>query len=132
MEARSPFDELMGSELIEMAADHVIAELPVTPALHQPGGIVHGGVYCALAELAASIGANTWLAGNGVAVGTSNHTDFLRAVRAGRLRAEATPLQRGSRLQLWQVDITDGDGRRVAHGKVKLANVAETPRAAER
>jgi 1,4-dihydroxy-2-naphthoyl-CoA hydrolase len=127
MPIRSPFDELVGTQVVEAGPDRAVAELPVTPSLHQPGGIVHGGVYCVLAELAASVGANTWLAGEGVAVGTSNHTDFLRAVRTGLLRAEATPLQRGGRLQLWQIDIRDQDGNRVAHGKVKLMNVDDTP-----
>lgn len=123
MDIRSPFDELMGAEIVEVGAERVVAELAVTPSLHQPGGIVHGGAYCALVELTASVGANTWLAGDSLAVGANNHTDFLRPVRSGRLRAEATPLQRGQRLQLWQVDVTDEDGRRVAHGKVKLVNV---------
>lgn len=125
MDVRSPFDELMGAEVIEASGDRVVAELPVTPSLHQPGGIVHGGAYCALVELTASVGATAWLGGDGVAVGANNHTDFLRPVRTGRLRAEATPLQRGLRLQLWQVEVTDEDGRLVAHGKVKLANLKD-------
>lgn len=119
---RSPFDETMGIEITEVTTDRAVVELPVTPSLLQPGGIVHGGVYCALVETAASIGAHAWLEGRGVVVGTSNQTDFLRAVRAGRLRAEASPLQRGQRLQLWEVDITN-EGGRVAHGKLKVMNL---------
>lgn len=121
---RSPFDDLMGTRLVESGPDKVVAELPVTPTLHQPGGIVHGGVYCTLVELVASIGANVWLDGRGVAVGTSNHTDFLRATSTGTLRAVGTPLQRGRTLQLWQADVTDEQGNRVAHGKVRLMNLA--------
>ena len=39
----------------------------VTPDLHQPYGIVHGGVHCSLVESAASIGAALWFGerGNG-------------------------------------------------------------------
>ena len=59
--------------------------------------------------------------------GVSNHTDFLRAVREGELRAEATPLARGRTSQLWQVEISDGQGRLVAHAKVRLQNLAEEP-----
>lgn len=123
----SPFDELIGTTLTDATPDGAVAELKVTPRLHQPGGIVHGGVYSTLVELTASVAANVWLDGQGVAVGVSNRTDFLRAVREGRLRATATPVQRGRRLQLWEVDVTDGDGQLVARGSVRLANVEETP-----
>ena len=119
----SPFDASMGATLEAVAADRVVAVLPVTPHLHQPAGIVHGGVYCSLVELAASVGANTWLDDGRVAVGVSNHTDFLRAVRSGTLRAEAAPLQRGRTLQLWAVEVTDERDRLVAHGRVRLANI---------
>jgi 1,4-dihydroxy-2-naphthoyl-CoA hydrolase len=119
----SPFDDMVGVDVVEADLEHVVAELPLRDELHQPSGIVHGGVYATMAETVASIGANVWLDGRGVAVGVSNHTDFLRSASTGRLRAEATPLQRGRTLQLWDVAITDGEGRLVAHGKVKLMNL---------
>ena len=124
---RSPYDELIGVRLGDAGPDHAVAELAVTAALHQPGGIVHGGVYATLVETCASIAANHWLGGDGVAVGVSNHTDFLRAVRSGTLRAEASPVQRGRRLQLWEVTVANERGREVARGSVRLANVDETP-----
>jgi 1,4-dihydroxy-2-naphthoyl-CoA hydrolase len=99
-----------------------VATLDVRPEHHQPFGIVHGGVYTTVIEAAASIGATLALDGDGAAMGISNATDFLRAVRAGTLRFEAVPLQVGRTLQLWAVDVSDEQGRRVAHGKVKLYN----------
>ena len=60
-------------------------------------------------------------------VGVSNHTDFLRAVRGGELRAEATPLSRGRTTQLWQVEIVDEQDRLIAHSKVRLQNLSEAP-----
>jgi 1,4-dihydroxy-2-naphthoyl-CoA hydrolase len=119
----SPFDKLIGIEMAEGSADRAASRLTVGEHLFQPGGVVHGGVYATLVEHTASIGANLWLDGRAVAVGVANHTDFLHAVRAGELTAVATPLQRGRRLQLWQVLVTDADERLVAHGTVKLANL---------
>ena len=124
---RSPFDELIGARLTDTGPDRAVAELTVTPELCQPGGIVHGGVYATLVETCASVAANHWLEGGGVAVGVANHTDFLRAVRSGTLRAEASPVQRGRRLQLWEVTVANERGREVARGSVRLANVDETP-----
>jgi uncharacterized protein (TIGR00369 family) len=58
-------------------------------------------------------------------VGVSNHTNFLRAVRTGRITATATPVQRGRTQQLWQVDIVhDEDGKLAATGLVRLSNIA--------
>jgi uncharacterized protein (TIGR00369 family) len=60
-------------------------------------------------------------------LGISNHTDFLRPVREGTLRAEATPLARGRTTQLWQVAISDDQDRLVAHGRVRLINLTDMP-----
>jgi uncharacterized protein (TIGR00369 family) len=121
------FIKLVGLRITEASGDRVVLACPVTPDLHQPFGLVHGGVYATLAETAASIGASLWFGDQGKVVGVSNHTDFLRAVRRGELRAEATPLSRGRTTQLWQVEIGDEQGRLVAHSKVRLQNLAEAP-----
>jgi 1,4-dihydroxy-2-naphthoyl-CoA hydrolase len=121
------FIKLVGVRIGEASGDRVVLTCPVTPDLHQPFGLVHGGVYATLAETAASVGASLWFGDRGKVVGVSNHTDFLRAVRQGELRAEATPLSRGRTTQLWQVEIGDEQGRLVAHSKVRLQNLAEAP-----
>ena len=121
------FIKLVGLRIGEASGDRVVLTCPVTPDLHQPFGLVHGGVYATLAETAASVGASLWFGDQGKVVGVSNHTDFLRAVRRGELLAEATPLSRGRTTQLWQVEIGDDQGRLVAHAKVRLQNVAQAP-----
>ena len=121
------FIKLVGVRIGEASGDRVVLTCPVTPDLHQPFGLVHGGVYATLAETAASVGASLWFGDQGKVVGVSNHADFLRAVRQGELRAEATPLSRGRTTQLWQVEIGDEQGRLVAHSKVRLQNLAEAP-----
>jgi 1,4-dihydroxy-2-naphthoyl-CoA hydrolase len=131
-ELQSPFDKLLGLRIQEASGDRVVAVLPVTPDLHQPTGLVHGGVYATVVETTASVGATLWLAGRGQAFGISNHTDFLRPVREGDLRVEATPLSRGRTTQLWQVSVTDERGRGVAHGKVRLFNSEQVPGSAGR
>jgi 1,4-dihydroxy-2-naphthoyl-CoA hydrolase len=119
--------KLLGVRVEEASGDRVVLSCPVTPDLHQPFGLVHGGVHATLAETATSVGGALWLGDRGKVVGVSNHTDFLRAVREGELWAEATPLTRGRTSQLWQVEISDGQGRLVAHAKVRLQNLAEAP-----
>jgi uncharacterized protein (TIGR00369 family) len=126
-ELQRGFLKLVGLRIEQASGDRVVLTCPVTPDLHQPFGLVHGGVYATLAETAASVGGSLWFGDQGKVVGVSNHTDFLRAVRRGELRAEATPLARGRTTQLWQVEIVDEQGRLIAHAKVRLQNLSETP-----
>jgi len=119
----SPFDKLIGLRLEEASAERVVAVLAVVPELLQSFGVVHGGAYTAAVETTASVGAYLAMEGRVMVVGISNHTEFLRPVREGELRVEATPLARGQTTQLWQVAISDERGRLVAHGEVRVMHL---------
>ena len=111
----------MGVRFVRATVDEVVAELEVGPVHLQPLGIVHGGVYAGLVEAVASIGAALHTMSRGqYAVGLENHTSFLRAVRAGTLRAIARPVATGRRTHVWQADVVDPEGRVVASGRVRL------------
>jgi uncharacterized protein (TIGR00369 family) len=115
---------LLGMRVVHATADGAVVQWDVTDHLHQPDGIVHGGVYCAAVETAASLAAALWYGERGKVVGVSNTTDFLRATSAGQLTATATPVHRGRSQQLWQVEVTDSAERLVARGQVRLQNLA--------
>jgi 1,4-dihydroxy-2-naphthoyl-CoA hydrolase len=123
----SPFDKLLSLRFEQATGDRVVAVVPVTPDLQQHYGIVHGGVYASMVETTASVGAAIWLGDRGRTVGIANSTDFLRAVRDGELRAEATPVNRGRSTQLWEVTVSDERGRPVARGRVRLMNLGADP-----
>lgn len=116
-------DTLLGFRYGETSGDRVVLTWRITPDLRQPLGIVHGGVYCAAVESAASIGAALWFGERGSVVGVANQTDFLRAVSEGELTATATPLHRGRSQQLWLVEIVDDEQRLLARGQVRLQNL---------
>lgn len=124
---RAPFDTEIGLTYTELTADGVTAHLDVKPSLHQPMGIVHGGVWCAMVESMASVSAHLWLAenGGGNVVGVNNSTDFLRAITEGTVHGTSEPIHRGRLQQLWLVTIRDGDERLVARGQVRLQNLAD-------
>jgi len=117
------FVDFLGLELTETTGDRVVARWAVRPDLHQPFGILHGGVHCSVVETLASIGGSLWFGDQGHVVGVSNTTDFLRSTRDGALTSTATPVHRGRSQQLWQVETVDDDGRLVAHGQVRLHNL---------
>ncbi|WP_437670813.1 PaaI family thioesterase [Sorangium sp. So ce131] len=111
----------MGLQLTRATRDEVEAELTIGPQHRQAYGIVHGGVHAGIVETLASIGAALHALPEGRSiVGVENHTSFLRAVRSGRLRAAARPIDRGRRTQVWEVSVHDDDGRLCASGRVRL------------
>ena len=75
---------LLGLRFDELTRERVTGWLDTGAAHHQPWGLVHGGVYAAVVETAATTGAYLCVRERGqLAVGVSNTTDFLRPHREG-------------------------------------------------
>ncbi len=115
-------DGTLGFEIIEAEEEHARGRFEVSDAVRQPFGIVHGGAYAAMAETLAS--ATTYFAvheGGNVAMGQSNHTSFLRPITAGMVHAEARRRHRGRTTWVWEVDVTDDEGRLCALVRMTVA-----------
>jgi 1,4-dihydroxy-2-naphthoyl-CoA hydrolase len=112
----------LGFELLEVGPELATGRAAVGPNLMQPFGLVHGGVYAAMAESLASVA--TYMAvkdeGN-IAVGQSNNTTFMRPITSGHVNGEARPRHSGRTTWVWDVDITDDDGRLCATSRVTIA-----------
>jgi 1,4-dihydroxy-2-naphthoyl-CoA hydrolase len=124
LEGESAFMKLLGLSFEEMGSDRVVAFFETGDDLHQPWGLVHGGVFTAVIETVATTGAYQAVKDRGqLAVGVNNVTDFLRPHQQGRLRVVTEPLQQGKSQQLWQAIVEREDGKTVARGQVRLQNV---------
>ena len=132
--ARLGLDHELGLEVIDVTIDGMVATMDIMPRHHQPFGIVHGGVYCAIAESVGSMSGFYWLQETGLgghAVGVNNNTDFLRSIGSGTVTARSTPIHRGRRQQLWLIEMTDDDGRLVARTQLRLQNIERAVDAGE-
>jgi 1,4-dihydroxy-2-naphthoyl-CoA hydrolase len=118
-----PFAKSLGLVIDSADGDEVTAHWTVRPELHQPYGILHGGVHCSMVETLASLGAALWLGDRGRVVGVSNSTDFYRASSEGDLTSRSRPLHRGRSQQVWLVETIDDQDRVVARGQVRLQNL---------
>jgi 1,4-dihydroxy-2-naphthoyl-CoA hydrolase len=117
-----PFDRFLGLEILTSSDEEVTARLAVRDELKQPGGLVHGGVFASIAESIASLA--TWHAvrdGGQVANGLSNQTSFLRPILRGTIHAVARRRHRGRTTWVWEVDVTDDEGRLCALVRVTVA-----------
>ncbi|MEO3937787.1 PaaI family thioesterase [Dermatophilaceae bacterium Soc4.6] len=113
----------LGMTFEKMDGDGIVARWEAAPPLHQPYGIVHGGVHCTVVETLGSMAGALWLGDRGQVVGVSNSTDFYRAVSSGWLTSTATPVHRGRSQQVWLVETHDEEGRLVARGQLRLQNL---------
>jgi 1,4-dihydroxy-2-naphthoyl-CoA hydrolase len=119
---RDGLGDLIGLEYVETRPDEVRARIEVTDDIRQPVGLVHGGVFAAMAESMCS--AATWLAvrGDGMAaMGQSNSATFIRPITTGHVHATARPRHRGRTTWVWDVEIADDDDRLCAMVRMTVA-----------
>ena len=116
------FNGLLGLHKLDFTEHSGRAELAVRRALCQPSGLVHGGVYAAIAESLASWGTAYRVVPEGsVAVGLSNQTSFLRPIKEGTIHATAVRKHRGRTTWVWEVEIADDEGRLCVLSRVTIA-----------
>ncbi len=121
LSGRHSIHELLDVEVIEATAERVVLRLPITWKVHQPYGILHGGVSALLAESAASFG-GALAAGPGYqVVGTELNASHLRGVSDGHLTATATPIRVGRTVQVWGISLVDDAGRAICEARCSLA-----------
>ncbi len=123
-QARGMLAERMGIHIADVGPDFLRATLQVTPEVHQPYGILHGGASAVLAETVGSIAANLCVDPERfLCLGQEINTNHLRPVSAGVVTATARPFHIGHRSQVWGVEIRDEQGRLTCVSRLTLAVV---------
>lgn len=120
---RESLDRTLGIEFVELAADRVVATMPVTQRVHQPHGYLHGGASVVMAESVASVGAQIAAGPDKVAFGLEINANHIRPKKDGMLRATGTPLHKGRTTHVWEVRIEDEDQRLVCISRCTIALV---------
>ena len=116
------FDGLYGLEVESVTEEEARATVPVRDEVKQPMGLVHGGLFASIAESLASMATALAVAGDGKqAMGLSNATSFMRPITSGTVHATARRIHRGRTTWIWDVEITDDDGRRCAVTRMTIA-----------
>ncbi len=116
------FDRLYGLQLLSCTDQEVTARVRVRDEIKQPAGLVHGGVYAAIAEAMASLATALAVLPDGdMAMGLSNNTSFLRPITDGVVHARAERLHRGRTTWVWDVRFTDDAGHMCAVTRMTIA-----------
>ncbi len=100
--------ETLGIEMVDYGDDFLVARMPVTPKVHQPDGVLHGGATAALAESVGSFASHMFLdIENKFVRGLEITANHLKSVSEGYVYAKATFLHKGRTTQLLDIRITD-------------------------
>ena len=119
---KSNFDELIGTEWLDLGADEARARIAVGDQHKQPLGLVHGGVFTTLAESICSAATYSAVADDGMmAMGQSNSATFMRPITEGHVTAVARPRHRGRTTWVWDVEILDDEDRVCALVRTSIA-----------
>ncbi|WP_245797306.1 PaaI family thioesterase [Corynebacterium aquilae] len=108
-------DAHLGVRYHSVSPTELVASMVVSEHHLQPAGLVHGGVYCALAESAGSVLGMAVLQARGeedadaMVVGVNNSTDFLHPVKSGVIDVVATVITAGRRTQLLNIEMRNRD-----------------------
>lgn len=105
----------------EITENSISATMPVCSYTHQPLGMLHGGASVVLAETLGSIAGNFAVDETRYCVGLDINANHLRAMRQGQVIGTAKPIHIGISTQVWQIDITDEQGRLVCVSRLTLA-----------
>ena len=122
-------DDTLGLEVVEEADGAVRGRFPVTDGVKQPYGLVHGGALLTMAESLTSRG--TWLGVRDegmLAMGQEMSASLLRPITEGYVNGTARARRKGRTAWVWEVEITDDDGRLCA---LVRATIAVRPAPAE-
>ena len=122
--ARGTFADRMGIRITEVGPDYLRATMAVTPALHQPSGVLHGGASVVLAETVGSVAANLCVdRERQECYGQEINANHLRSIAAGLVTATARPHHIGSRSHVWGIEIRDERDRLVCISRLTMAIV---------
>ena len=110
---------MLKTQVLSRSDEEIRARVEVTDALKQPLGLVHGGVFATLADQLTTDASTRAI---------SSQTSFLRPVTGGHVNATARRRHNGRTTAVWEVDITDDEGRLCALVRITLACRQGIPR----
>ena len=111
--------ETLEIEFVDITEDTITARMPVTPKIHQPDGVLHGGASVALAESVGSAGAFIFLNAENVAIrGIEISANHIKSIRKGWVYAKASILHKGRTTQLWHIKIVNEDDQLISMVKL--------------
>lgn len=111
----------VGIKVTEVGDDFISATMPVDERTCQHTGILHGGGSVVLAETLGGVAANLCCKPGYLALGLDINANHLRAGIPPYVSATARPLHVGNTTSVWEIKITDIEGRLTCISRLTMA-----------
>jgi 1,4-dihydroxy-2-naphthoyl-CoA hydrolase len=111
----------LGIEFTEVGDNYLCAKMPVDQRTTQPYGLLHGGATVVLAETLGSMAGLMYLDGDQRCVGLEVNANHLRSTKSGYVHGKATPLHVGRNTHVWEIKITNEEGKLISVSRLTLA-----------
>jgi acyl-CoA thioesterase len=109
--ANDAYAQLTGIDLIEVGEGRARVKMEVAPRHKNSHGTVHGGAIFTLADAAFALASNS----HGIPAAAINASiSYMKSSSSGTLYAEATEFSKNPKLATYIVEVTDGDGEKIA------------------
>ncbi|WP_242204209.1 PaaI family thioesterase [Aestuariivivens insulae] len=119
--------ETLGIEVVDYGDNFLTARMPVTPRVHQPDGVLHGGATVALAESVGSFASNIFTDLEKYFVrGIEISANHLKSVKGGFVYAKATFVHKGKTTQLLDIRVTDESDNLISLCKLTTISLPRT------
>lgn len=106
-------------DFVDVGDNFLTARMPVTPKLHQPDGVLHGGATFALAESVGSAAAYLFNKSKSTMVrGIEMSGNHLKGISEGYVFAKAIPVHNGRTTQIWEIKVTNEAGDLISSCKL--------------
>ena len=106
-------------DFVDVGEDFLVARMPVTPKLHQPDGVLHGGATFALAESVGSAAAYLFNTTQSPMVrGIEMSGNHLKGISEGFVYAKAIAIHNGRTTQIWEIKVTNEAGDLISSCKL--------------
>ncbi len=116
--------ETLDIEVVDYGDNFLISRMPVTPKVHQPDGVLHGGATAALAESVGSFASHIFLDSENLMIrGLEISANHLKSIRSGYVYAKATFLHKGRTTQLLDIRVTDEEDNLISICKLSTISL---------
>lgn len=115
--------EHVGIVFTRLGDNELEATMPVDNRTRQPFGLLHGGASVVLAETLGSVAGYLCTEGEQKIVGLEVNANHLRSAREGNVRGVCKAVHVGRRHQVWQIEISDEQGRLCCTSRLTTAVV---------
>lgn len=124
---RSPYFSLLGMKLLDFDIGNSLLKIDVAGKHLQPFGVVHGGVFSSILDAAAFWCVFPEVSEDSGMTSVDLKLNYLAPASAGKLIARGRRIKLGKTLGLGEAEVTDEEGRVLAHGTSTLIVLPNFP-----